>query len=77
LDEIFLQETVSEVSYFTAYSLALIKQVDDELKRRGMTPKDLACKMGKQESEVSKWVSPLHNFALRSFTKLSAALGKN
>ncbi len=76
LEEFFSQEIDPEIDFFVDYSMAIAVQVAGELERRGMTQKDLARQMGKRESEISKWLSGLHNFTLRSLAKLSAALNK-
>ena len=49
-----------------------IQQLLDEKK---WTQKDLAQAMGKQESEISKWLTTIHNFTLRSIAKMEAVLG--
>lgn len=38
------------------------------------TQKELAQILGKEESEISRWLSGLHNITLESIAKLSAAL---
>ena len=49
-----------------------IQQLLDE---KNWTQKDLALAMGKQESEISKWLTTIHNFTLRSIAKMEAVLG--
>lgn len=49
-----------------------IQQLLDE---KDWTQKDLALAMGKQESEISKWLTTIHNFTLKSISKMEAALG--
>lgn len=61
---------------FVEKNLSISRQVADILEKRGMTQKDLAQMLGKQESEVSKWLSGLHNLTLQSLAKLEAALGE-
>jgi transcriptional regulator with XRE-family HTH domain len=41
------------------------------------TQRALAEALGKEESEVSKWLSGLHNLTLESISKMSAVLGHN
>lgn len=41
----------------------------------GMTNADLARKMGKSPSEITKWLSGTHNFTIDSLTEISDALG--
>ena len=45
------------------------------LEAKGMTQKDLAKRLGKTETEVSRWLSGTHNLTLSTICKISAALG--
>jgi transcriptional regulator with XRE-family HTH domain len=55
-------------------NLAISNQVEILLKQKGLTQKELAKILGKNESEVSKWLSGLHNLTLQSIAKMEAAL---
>ncbi|MFW5658440.1 MAG: helix-turn-helix domain-containing protein [Bacteroidota bacterium] len=59
---------------FIAHSMAVAAAIDDVLQAREMTQKDFAKLMGKQESEISKWLSGTHNFTLRTIAKIEGAL---
>lgn len=61
---------------FTNKSLDILEQVHAILKRKGMTQKELAKKLGKSESEVSKWLSGGHNITLKTISKMEDALGE-
>ena len=45
------------------------------MEQKGMKQKDLAEKMGKSEAEVSKFLAGMHNYTLRSISKIESALG--
>ena len=45
------------------------------MEQKGMKQKDLAEKMGKSEAEVSKLLAGMHNYTLRSISKIESALG--
>lgn len=60
---------------FVAKSKALADQVYDALKSKGISQKELAKKLGKQPSEISKWLSGQHNPTLRTITNLEVLLG--
>lgn len=45
------------------------------LDERGWTQKDLAVALHKNESEVSKWLTGIHNFTVKSLAKIEAVLG--
>ena len=43
---------------------------------KGLKQKDLADKMEKSETEISKWLSGTHNFTLRSIAKIESVLNE-
>ncbi len=55
-------------------SVAIANRIYEMLDARGMTQKDLARKLGKTETEVSRWLSGTHNMTLSTICKISAAL---
>ena len=62
---------------FVKKNLAISEQISLILKEKGWTQKQLAQKLGKNESEVSKLLSGLHNLTLKSIAKLEAELGSD
>lgn len=62
---------------FVRKNLAISEQVLCLLKEKGWTQKQLAHRLGKNESEVSKLLSGLHNLTLMSIAKLEAELGSD
>ena len=57
-------------------SVAIANRIYEILEAKGMTQKELAQKLGKTETEVSRWLSGTHNLTLSTICKISAALGK-
>lgn len=55
-------------------SFAIAARIDELLKRKGMTQRELAQKLGKKESEVSKWLTGRHNFTTNTLARISLAL---
>jgi len=55
-------------------NLSISQQVYEILQKKGLTQKEFAHMLGKQESEVSKWLSGLHNLTLQSIAKMEAVL---
>lgn len=55
-------------------SFAIAARIDELLKRKGMTQRELAQKLGKKESEVSKWLTGRHNFTTNTLVRISLAL---
>jgi transcriptional regulator with XRE-family HTH domain len=62
---------------FVRKNLAISEQVEALRKEKGWTQKELARKLGKTESEVSRLLSGLHNLTLKSIAKLEAELGSD
>ncbi len=56
-------------------SFAIADRIAYLLEVKGMTQRDLAQKMGKRESEVSKWLTGRHNFTTNTIARISLALG--
>ena len=57
-------------------SVAIANRIYEILEAKGMTQKELAQKLGKTETEVSRWLSGTHNLTLFTICKISAALGE-
>ena len=55
-------------------SVAIANRIYEILEAKGMTQKDLAMRLGKTETEVSRWFSGTHNLTLSTICKISAAL---
>ena len=58
-------------------SVAIANRIYEILNIKGMTQKDLAQRLGKAETEVSRWLSGTHNLTLSTICKISAALGED
>lgn len=58
-----------------SWSFAISDKIAGILEEQGMTQKMFAKKMGKSETEISRWLSGTHNFTLRTLSKISAVLG--
>ena len=55
-------------------SVAIANRIYEIFEAKGMTQKDLAKRLGKTETEVSRWLSGTHNLTLSTICKISAAL---
>lgn len=71
-----LKSTPKDVEIFVDLYADLVVRINQLLREKGITQKQLAEKMDKSPSEISKWLSGDHNFTLRSLAKLSAELGE-
>lgn len=65
-----------EVKSLIDKSFAISEQIDLILKQKGLTQKQLAKMLEKSESEISKWMSGVHNFTLSTIVKIELALGE-
>lgn len=69
--------TVSkDVSRYVDKSFEIANQIHYILSEKGITQRDLAKRLGKKESEVSKWLSGMHNLTMKTITKIEIALGE-
>ena len=71
-----LKSTPKDIEIFTDLYADIIVRINQILLEKDFSKKDLAEKLEKRPSEISKWLSGEHNFTLRSLAKLSAELGE-
>ena len=64
-----------DVKIFVNKYADIVVRVNQLLREKKYSQKDLAEKLEKSPSEISKWLSGNHNFTLRSIAKLEAELG--
>lgn len=57
------------------WSCAIVDKIDFILKREGITQRELAQRIGCNETQITRWTSGFPNFTLSSLAKLSQALG--
>ena len=75
--EALLASSKPENKRFVEKNLAIGRQVRNILASHASikTQKDLADALNKEASEISRWLSGLHNIGLENITKMEAALG--
>lgn len=59
---------------FVDKSMEIADYIFRVMEAKGMKQKDLAAALGKTEAEISKWLAGMHNYTLRSLSKIEAAL---
>ncbi|WP_430972016.1 helix-turn-helix domain-containing protein [Sunxiuqinia rutila] len=64
-----------EIDRFIEKNLAIVEKVRIALQNKGWSKAQLAEAMGKKPSEVSKWLTGMHNLTLKSTIKMEMALG--
>ena len=58
------------------WSCAIIDRIDDILKKKGITQRELARRIGCNETQITRWTRGFPNYTLSSLAKLSEALGE-
>lgn len=56
-------------------SFDIAERISMLLEKKGITKKELARRLGKRESEVSKWLTGRHNFTISTIASIQTALG--
>lgn len=57
------------------FSFRIIDRIQYILEKQGLRQKDLAIRLNKSESEVSKWMRGTHNFTIDTLIAIENALG--
>ncbi|UPS90470.1 helix-turn-helix transcriptional regulator [Bizionia sp. M204] len=77
LDNWLEENKNSEIDRFIERNLEITQKVCVILKTRGIKKNEFAKMLDKKPSEITKWLSGLHNLTLKSITKMEVALGVN
>ena len=72
-----LEKVSPEIKAELDLSYAIADRIDVLLKRKGMTQRMLARQLGKNESEISKWLTGRHNFTTKTLARLSLVFGED
>ncbi len=64
-----------EINQFIDKNLDIVDKVHTVLKERNLSKADFAKLLEKKPSEVSRWLSGMHNLTLKSIIKMEQALG--
>jgi len=65
-----------EIDLFVKQSFDIVDRIHEILAKQGKEQKDLATALGKNESEISKWMTGTHNFTIKTLVKIEAVLGE-
>jgi len=79
-NEIFdrvIKSVPNHTRIFVKNSLDIVEYIHQLLESKNMTQRDLADKMEKSESEISKYLSGGHNLTLRTLAKIQDAIGED
>ncbi|HRO85679.1 MAG TPA: helix-turn-helix transcriptional regulator [Niabella sp.] len=69
-------ETPEELRIFVRQYTDIVIRINELIKAKGYTQKDLAEKLNKRPSEINKWLKGNHNLTLKTIAKLEAQLGE-
>lgn len=58
------------------FSFRISDRIYEVLASKGLTQKDLARMLGKNESEISKWMRGTHNFTIGTLLSIERVLGE-
>jgi transcriptional regulator with XRE-family HTH domain len=72
----FFNDLKPEYEALTNMSVEISDRIEEILKAKGITQREFADLLGKSESEVSKWMSGMHNFTLKSIARIETVLGE-
>jgi len=70
------EDTPEEVRIFVRQYTDIVVRINQLLLEKGLSQKDLADRMKKRPSEISKWLKRPHNLTLKTIAKLEAELGE-
>lgn len=73
LDEI-RQTVTPEMKCQMELSVMIANRIYEIMEEKGLSQKDLAHLLGKTETEVSRWLSGIHNMTLATIAKISIVL---
>lgn len=71
-----LRNRKPESKRYTDLTVDIATHIQDILDAKGWTQKDLAEKMGRQNSEISKWLTGTHNFTLKTLSQIESMIGE-
>ncbi|MBP5229238.1 MAG: helix-turn-helix transcriptional regulator [Bacteroidales bacterium] len=72
-----LEKVPKEIAYEVSYSFDIAKVLKDVLDKRKWSQVEFANKLGKKESEISKWLSGVHPFTLKTLAKISSVIDED
>jgi antitoxin component HigA of HigAB toxin-antitoxin module len=65
-----------EIEKEVALSFEISDRIDELMRERGLTKKQLADALGRRPSEITKWLSGQHNFTISTLSMLASYFGK-
>lgn len=75
--EKLLESIPSYQKRMTRISVDIGAQISEYMKAEGINQRQLANKLGKKESEISKWLNGSHNFTIETIAKIEDVFDKD
>lgn len=72
----FFNDLPEDIEIFVNKSIEISDRIESILKNKNITQRTFASLLGKEESEISKWLSGTHNFTLKTLAKIEKVLGE-
>lgn len=72
-----LDKVSPDVKKEMTWSASIIDRIDFLLKEKGMTHRELAARIGCNETQIVRWTRGFPNFTISTLAKLSVALGED
>ena len=74
MDEVRKRYLTPEIQKQVDLQVMIANRIYDLLEQKHMSQKDLAMKLGKTETEISRWLSGTHNLTMATLAKIAVAL---
>ena len=74
MDEVRKRYLTPEIQKQVDLQVMIANSIYDLLEQKHMSQKDLAMKLGKTETEISRWLSGTHNLTMATLAKIAVAL---
>ena len=71
------EETSPEMKKQMELSVAIANRIYAILEQRGLSQKEFSRMLGKTETEVSRWLSGMHNLTIGSIAKIATVLDED
>lgn len=72
-----LEKVTPEIRKEMDWSSEIVKRIGQILDEKGMTRRELASKIGCNETQIVRWTRGFPNYTLATLAKLSVALGED
>lgn len=72
----FLSNIPQDVYDEVSLNIDIANRIADMLKARRMTQREFAARMGKKESEISRWLTGAHGFNTTTLARIGSVLGE-